>query len=125
MTNLNVVSDETLMNSSKEVLIRMIRVTEKNLEELRANKPEGHVTVGDLVPLITAEWILVPSWEPLPKDVSPFSYDPEFYDEKTHSEKVFSFHCSHCGYDTDSLSKPLHKYCPECGAKIVNHKKWK
>ncbi len=66
------------------------------------------------------EWIEREHWIPLPRDYE-VSYDSDYdncYDEKTHSWKEKYWHCSCCSYEASRDTKPAHKYCPHCGAKM-------
>lgn len=68
------------------------------------------------------EWIEKEHWIPLPRDYE-VSYDSDYddcYDEKTHSWKEKYWHCSCCDYEASRCMKPVHKYCPNCGAKMDN-----
>ena len=66
------------------------------------------------------EWIEKEHWIPLPRDyeVSYYSDYDDCYDEKTHSWKEKYWHCSCCDYEASRDTKPVHKYCPHCGAKM-------
>lgn len=120
MPTTNVIPDEVLANIPKETIIRMLRVSEKNLEEMRKNRVENHSSLDKLVPLVTAKWILRPVLEPLPRDCGPLcGYHSDDYDEKTHSERNYYWFCGHCGYEYPYTSQPSFKYCPECGAKFT------
>ena len=70
------------------------------------------------------EWIEKEHWIPLPRDYE-VSYDSDYedcYDEKTHSWKEKYWHCSCCDYEASRSMKPVHKYCPNCGAKMDKEK---
>lgn len=80
----------------------------------------------DTLPLVDVEevrhgeWIEKEHWIPLPRDYE-VSYDSDYddcYDEKAHSWKEKYWHCSCCDYEASRFMKPVHNYCPNCGAKM-------
>ena len=73
---------------------------------------------GEVKKVIHAKWEQKEHWVPLAWDASPWSYDKEEYDEKTHSQKELYWHCSNCGYEGSRDTKPLFKFCPNCGAEM-------
>ena len=72
--------------------------------------------VADVVPVKHARWIQKEYWRPLAWDSSPLDWDN--YDEKTHSEKDFCWHCSNCDYERSRSVEPKDRYCSNCGAKM-------
>ena len=76
--------------------------------------------IADAEEVRYGEWIEKEHWIPLPRDYE-VSYDSDYedcYDEKTHSWKEKYWHCSCCDYEASRSMKPVHKYCPNCGAKM-------
>lgn len=77
------------------------------------------IPTADVAPVIHAYWKEKGVWVPLARDASPWSYDEDRYNYKTHSQKEFMWFCSNCDYRGDRSIKPdWLKYCPECGAKM-------
>ncbi len=72
--------------------------------------------VEDVEPVRHAIWVQKEYWKPLAWDSSPLDWDN--YDEKTHSEKDFCWHCSDCDYERSRDVEPKDRYCPNCGAKM-------
>ena len=75
------------------------------------------IPAANVVEVRHGEWIEKEHWIPLPRDYE-VSYDSDYddcYDEKTHSLKEKYWHCS---YEASRSMKPVHKYCPNCGAKM-------
>ena len=62
------------------------------------------------------DWITKPHWVPLARDASPLSYEDGGYDEETHSEKEYWWHCNNCDYEASRDMKPSYRFCPNCGA---------
>lgn len=85
---------------------------------------ENAIEIMELPPVTPqpkmGKWIKKEYWKPLPYDTEPLDYD--YYDEKTHSEKIYLYCCSECGKDEGEI-KPTYKYCPNCGAKMQVVKK--
>ena len=76
--------------------------------------------LADVKEVWYGEWIEKEHWIPLPRDYE-VSYDSDYddcYDEKTHSWKEKHWHCSCCDYEASRDTKPVYKYCPNCGAKM-------
>lgn len=76
--------------------------------------------LADVKEVWYGEWIEKEHWIPLPRDYE-VSYDSDYddcYDEKTHSWKEKYWHCSCCDHEAGWSMKPVHKYCPNCGAKM-------
>ena len=75
---------------------------------------------ADVAEVRRGKWIQKEHLVPLARDCEPFDYD--CYDYTTHSENVKYWHCSHCDYEASRYMKPMYKYCPNCGTKMV---KWR
>ena len=78
--------------------------------------------IADVEEVRHGKWTEKEHWIPLPRDYE-VSYDSDYddcYDEKTHSWKEKYWHCSCCDYEVSRNIKPVHKYCPNCGAKMDN-----
>ena len=102
-------TDEHLEELCKDFIVIPKDTALANAEEVRCGK-----------------WIKKEHWVPLPRDYE-VSYDSDYddcYDEKTHSWKEKYWHCSCCDYEASRSMKPVHKYCPNCGAKMDKEYEW-
>ena len=71
---------------------------------------------ADVAEVRHGKWIEKEHLVPIARDCQPFDY--ENYDEVTHSEIKKYWHCSCCDYEASRCMEPIHKYCPNCGAKM-------
>lgn len=72
--------------------------------------------IADVAEVRHGKWIEKWHLVPIAWDCQPFDY--ENYDEVTHSEIKKYWHCSCCDYEASRCMEPIHKYCPNCGAKM-------
>lgn len=85
------------------ILSAMVFGFGEGLKAPSADRPQG-------------EWIQKPHKVYLPRDCEPLF--EETYNEADHSIIEYWWHCNHCDYEADSLSKPTFKFCPDCGARM-------
>lgn len=115
---------EKLKNTLRESVILSPDTAEEftNIGIVFAMSRINSMSAADVKEVIHGEWIEKEHWIPLPRDyeVSYASDYDDCYDEKTHSWKEKYWHCSCCSYEASRDTKPVHKYCPNCGAKMKN-----
>lgn len=107
--------DVDLLKSELEDLDESGRLYYMGVFDIIDSQPAANVAVVKY-----GEWIEREHWVPLPRDYD-VSYDSDYdncYDEKTHSRKEKYWHCSCCSYEASRDTKPAHKHCPRCGAKM-------
>lgn len=115
---------EKFKNTLRESVILLPDTAEEftNIGIVFAMSRINSIPAADVKEVIHGEWIEKEHWIPLPRDYE-VSYDSDYddcYNEKTHSWKEKYWHCSCCSYEASRDTKPVHKYCPNCGAKMKN-----
>lgn len=114
------------MSKKKYIDVDLLKSELKDLNESERLYYMGVFDIINSQPIVDAKkvrhgkWIEKEHWIPLPRDYE-VSYDSDYddcYDEKTHSWKEKYWHCSCCNYEASRCMKPVHKYCPNCGAKM-------